>query len=144
MGGNPPADAMSGAALLAGFISGMLGALGLGGGSVLILYLTLFAGLEQVQAQGINLVFFVPCALLAVFLYARKGLIARPLWLPAALFGLAGALLGSWLSGLIGSDALQKLFGILLLLFGLKEIFHRKQKDSGAPKPPEVKKADDS
>jgi len=127
VGGNPPADAVSAAALLAGFISGMLGALGLGGGSVLILYLTLVVGLEQAQAQGINLVFFVPCALLAVICYARKGLLARPLWLPGALWGLLGALVGSWLSGMIGSDALQKLFGILLLLFGLKEIFHRKQ-----------------
>lgn len=118
---------MSAAALFAGFVSGALGALGLGGGSVLILYLTLFAGMEQAQAQGINLVFFVPCALLAVVLYARKGLIARPLWLPAALFGLAGALLGSWLSGIFSSDVLQKLFGVLLLLFGVKEVFHRKR-----------------
>lgn len=122
---------MSAAALLAGFVSGALGALGLGGGSVLILYLTLFAGMEQAQAQGINLVFFVPCALLAVILYARKGLIACPLWLPAALLGLTGALIGSWLSGVIGSELLQKLFGGLLLLFGIREIFHRRSSPPG-------------
>ena len=133
MGGHSPVDAMSAAALLAGFVSGTLGALGLGGGSVLILYLTLFAGMEQAQAQGINLVFFVPCALLAVVLYTRKGLIARSLWLPAALFGLAGALLGSWLSGVFSSDVLQKLFGVLLLLFGIKEIFHRKRSSGSVP-----------
>ena len=135
MGGNPPAEAVSAAALLAGFVSGALGALGLGGGSVLILYLTLFAGMEQAQAQGINLVFFVPCALLAVILYARKGLIARPLWLPAALLGLAGALIGSWLSGVIGSELLQKLFGGLLLLFGIREIFHRRSSPPGGKRP---------
>ena len=45
---------------LAGIASGILGSLGLGVGSVLILYLTIFLHMEQAQAQGINLVFFVP------------------------------------------------------------------------------------
>ena len=55
-------DALNWAALAAGFAAGALGAMGLGGGSVLILYLTLCAGLPQLQAQGINLTFFLPCA----------------------------------------------------------------------------------
>ena len=42
---------MSAAAWIAGFLSGMLGAMGLGGGSVLILYLTLSASVEQLQVQ---------------------------------------------------------------------------------------------
>lgn len=119
--------------LLAGFLSGTLGALGLGGGSVLILYLTLFAGMEQSQAQGINLVFFVPCALVAIWLHSRKHLIEWKVWLWSALLGVCGALLGSWLSTVIGGDLLKKLFGALLLAFGLHEVFHKKKNEEKTP-----------
>ena len=57
----------------AGILSGMLGAMGLGGGGVLIIYLTLFANLQQQTAQGINLLLFLPCAAISVILYHRKG-----------------------------------------------------------------------
>ena len=53
------------AALLAGLMSGIIGGMGLGGGAVLIIYLTIFQGVEQLQAQGINLLFFIPIASLA-------------------------------------------------------------------------------
>ena len=59
-------------ACIAGFISGTAGALGLGGGGILVIYLTVFAGVEQFQAQGINLLFFIPSAAIAVFLHWKK------------------------------------------------------------------------
>ena len=59
-------------ALLAGLLSGIIGAMGLGGGAVLIIYLTLFAETKQLQAQGINLLFFIPIALVAVLIYSKK------------------------------------------------------------------------
>ena len=59
-------------ALLAGLLSGIIGAMGLGGGAVLIIYLSLFTETEQLTAQGINLLFFIPTALLAVIIYAIK------------------------------------------------------------------------
>lgn len=127
MGGHSPVDAMSAAALLAGFVSGTLGALGLGGGSVLILYLTLFAGMEQAQAQGINLVFFVPCALLAVVLYTRKGLIARSLWLPAALFGLAGARSAAGFPAFSAAMCCRSCSACAPFVRDQMEIFHRKR-----------------
>ena len=130
------------AGLLAGLLSGTLGALGLGGGSVLILYLTLFAGLEQSQAQGINLVFFIPCALAAIWLHSRKGLIEWRIWLWTAGLGVAGALLGSWLSMIISGDLLKKLFGGLLLLFGLHEILHKKKQEDPAQDASSRKKED--
>ncbi len=125
--------------LLAGLISGTLGALGLGGGSVLILYLTLFAGLEQTQAQGINLVFFIPCALTAIIIYSRKHLIEWKVWLWTALLGVIGALLGAWLSAVIGGDLLKKLFGLLLLGFGLHEVFHKKKPEGQDTEPKKTK-----
>ena len=47
-------------AILAGFGSAVLASMGMGGGSILILYLTLMAGVPQREAQGMNLLFFLP------------------------------------------------------------------------------------
>ena len=57
-------------AAAAGTLSGMIGAMGLGGGGVLIIYLTLFLGMEQGIAQGVNLIFFFPCAVFALIVFS--------------------------------------------------------------------------
>ena len=57
---------------IAGILSGTAGALGIGGGGVLILYLVLLADVEQVRAQGINLLFFLPCGIIAIIIHAVK------------------------------------------------------------------------
>ena len=49
---------MNWTALLAGLFSGIIGAMGLGGGAVLIIYLSVFTDMPQLEAQGINLIFF--------------------------------------------------------------------------------------
>ena len=64
---------MNTVALLAGLLSGIIGAMGMGGGAVLIIYLTLFASVEQLTAQGINLIFFIPIGITAILIYAKKG-----------------------------------------------------------------------
>lgn len=115
-------------AALAGLASGVLGAMGMGGGGVLIIYLTLFAGLEQGVAQGINLIFFIPGALIALAFYWKKKLVDWKLALPCALLGVCGALAGSYLSTVIDGRILGKLFGGLLLLMGLKQIFGKAPK----------------
>ena len=57
---------MNWAALLAGLFSGIIGAMGLGGGAVLIIYLSVFTDMPQLEAQGINLIFFIPIAIAAL------------------------------------------------------------------------------
>ena len=111
--------------VLAGLLSGALGAMGLGGGGVLVIYLTLVAQMEQTTAQGVNLLLFIPCALLALIPYCRKKLICWKIALPAILFGLVGAFAGVWLSGMLDPSLLRKLFGGMLLLIGLRELFSR-------------------
>ena len=59
----------------AGILSGIIGAMGMGGGGVLIIYLNLFTDIPQSTAQGINLLFFLPTAVLAVLYYTKKKLI---------------------------------------------------------------------
>lgn len=118
-------DTMNWAALLAGILSGAAGAMGLGGGGVLLIYLTVFAGMEQLAAQGVNLLFFLPCALLALILYTGKKMIRWKAALPCAAFGLIGALAGSFLAGHLGGDTLSRIFAVGLILLGLKEFFKK-------------------
>lgn len=111
--------------ILAGFLAGIAASMGLGGGFVLIIYLTLFAGLGQTQAQAVNLLFFLPTALLSIIMHTKAGLIEWKMIPAAAAAGVFGALLGLFMGFTASEDYIRKLFGVLLLIVGLKELFHR-------------------
>ncbi|MEE0928566.1 MAG: TSUP family transporter [Acutalibacteraceae bacterium] len=105
--------------MIAGFLSGIIGAMGLGGGAVLLIYLTLFGGVDQLKAQGINLLFFIPIAVVSVIIYAFKKQIK---WKTVLLFsaaGLAGAAAGVFISEAVGSSILGKIFGGILIAAGI-------------------------
>lgn len=112
---------------IAGLLSGAIGALGLGGGGVLIIYLTVFASLPQTQAQGINLLFFLPCAAVALYFHSKAKLIDLRYAVPMSLAGFVGAVAGCLLAGYIGSHWLSKIFGGYILCIGLYELFFRKK-----------------
>lgn len=102
-------------ASIAGFLSGVFGAMGLGGGGVLIIYLTGIIDTEQALAQGINLLFFIPCAVVAIVIHAKKKLINFKLALSLALVGLVGSAIGSYIACFLDNKVLSKIFAILLL-----------------------------
>ena len=108
---------------IAGLFSAVAGALGLGGGGVLVLYLTLGMHMPQLRAQGINLLFFLPCALVSILMNWKKKLIHWKSVIPMALGGLAGMIKGEWLG---------KLFGCFLLIVGLIELFGKPKKEKEA------------
>ena len=110
-------------ALLAGLFSGILGAMGLGGGAVLVIYLSIFTETEQLNAQGINLIFFIPIAIIAVIIYSIKKQIKWKLTIKVALWGILGTVLGLTFTSFLGGELTAKLFGGLLIFMGLKEIF---------------------
>ena len=112
------------------FLSGIFGAMGLGGGGVLIIYLTVYLGLEQMRAQGINLIFFIPIAVLSVAIYLKKGQIKLKPLLPFIFSALPGAILGTAIGGFLGNEILSKTFGGALIILGLKEIFAKGKKQS--------------
>ncbi len=118
-------------ALLAGLLSGIIGAMGLGGGAVLVIYLTLFTDTKQLKAQGINLLFFLPIALIAVIVYAFKKEIEWRKILPICLGGIIGSFGGIFLAEFIGGDFLTKLFGAGLIILGIKEIMCLKKGKKG-------------
>ncbi|MDO5400421.1 MAG: TSUP family transporter [Eubacteriales bacterium] len=114
-------------AVMVGAVLGFLSGLGIGGGSLLILYLTLAAGMPQAAARGINLLFFLPCAATAAFLRWRQGAVdLKKLW-PAMAAGCASAAALTILGPEADSEALRKGFGVLLLVTGLREVLYRKR-----------------
>lgn len=113
------------AALLAGLFSGILGSMGLGGGGVLIIYLSLFTNTKPLNAQGINLLFFLPIGMLSVIIYGLKKQINWKLTLKIAVFGIIGAVLGILLADYLGGSITQKIFGGLLVAMGITEIFKK-------------------
>lgn len=118
--------------LLAGTATGILSGFGIGGGSLLLIYMTSFAGVEQHLAQGINLLYFLPTAATALPSHWKNGYVDRPTLFPAILAGLAGTALAAWVATALEVSLLRKCFGLFLLYIGLRELF------SSTPKEPEA------
>lgn len=110
---------------IAALLSGLLGSMGLGGGSVLIIYLSLFLQMGQKEAQGINLLFFIPCAVISVLLNLRNGLVRLRTGLFIALGGVFGVALGSFLVGKFDNTLLTKIFGGFIVLMGIVTLFSK-------------------
>jgi uncharacterized membrane protein YfcA len=108
-------------ATLLGFLSG----LGIGGGSLLILWLTLMLDMPQELASTINLMFFVPSAFIACFFRFRQGKLDIRKIFPAMLAGVISAIIFSWIGSMLDASILKKPFGVLLLITGLRELFYR-------------------
>lgn len=104
--------------LFLGLVTGFLSSCGLGGGTLLLLYLVEFTTLSQTEAQGINLLFFIPTAVLAVSAHKRSGLIEKEVTHKAITGGLVGVLCGTLLSSFFPMDYLRKGFSLLLLFLG--------------------------
>ena len=112
-------------ALLAGTATGVLSGFGVGGGTLLLLYLTAFAGVEQHLAKGINLVYFLPAAAAALPSHIKNGYVDRSAALPAILPGLATAGLCAWAASGLDTGLLRRCFGGFLLVVGLRELFRK-------------------
>lgn len=111
-----------------GFLLGVLAGMGVGGGSLLILWLTLVLGMEHSAARTVNLLFFLPSALIASLFRWKQGTLQYKKVIPAVLAGTAAAAVFSLISHQVQIDRIQKLFGVLLLVTGLRELFYRPRK----------------
>ena len=111
--------------LLAGAVTGVLSGFGVGGGSLLLVYMTVFAGMDQTAAQGVNLLYFLPAAGAALPAHFKHGLVERRALLPAIGAGLVGTGLAAWAATAIHPEVLRKWFGAFLLVVGAKELFRK-------------------
>ncbi len=105
--------------LLSGVAGGVLGGMGMGGGTALIPLLTLLCGMEQTAAQGVNLLSFLPLSLAALPAHRRNGLLRcgpLPYLIPSAL---CCSVLFSLAAAYLPAAALRHGFGVFLTVLSL-------------------------
>ena len=107
---------------IAGTLCGIISGFGIGGGSLLMVWLTAVAGMEQMIAQGINLLYFIPTSIGALYSHIKNKMIIWSVILPAAILGSITAACGAFIANLISVKLLHKLFGVFLCFVGVKEL----------------------
>lgn len=112
-------------AVLAGAVTGVLSGFGVGGGSLLLIYMTSFAGVPQTLAQGVNLLYFLPAAATALPAHLKNGYVEKKALLPAIAAGLVCSALAAWAATALDVEVLRKCFGGFLILIGLRELFQK-------------------
>ncbi len=110
-------------AVLAGFFSGIISGMGIGGGMILIPALVFFLLMPQKVAQAINLWYFLPTAIIALIIHGKNKNIEYGKIFLIILSGIPSALLGAYLAIRVDTVLLGKMFGIFLAIFGLKEVY---------------------
>ena len=105
---------------LAGFGTGILSAWGVGGGTLLLLLMTLFLGVDQTQAQGINLLYFLPTAGISLLEHRKNGYLDREVMRAAIPLGTLAALAAAW-------AGFRKPFGVFLLWAGANMLLQKKK-----------------
>lgn len=108
---------------LTGIISGIISGTGMGGGTVLILILSVFMGIDQHIAQATNLVFFIPTSISAIVTTIKEKLINWKIGIPVAISGIIGAIVGAKISVNMDVKHLKKYFGYFLILITIFEIY---------------------
>ena len=106
-----------------GIISGLVSGIGMGGGAILILVLSVFMGVDQHIAQATNLVFFIPTSISAIITTIKEKMINWKIGLPVAISGIVGAIIGAKISVKLDVKYLKKYFGIFLILITIYEIY---------------------
>ena len=111
--------------ILTGVLAGAASGMGLGGGTVLIPAFTIIYSMPQQQAQNINLIYFIPTAIIALLTHSKNGNIEKSVILKLVLFGLVGSVIGSNIALNTDPEVLRKYFGYFLLCMGFYEIFRK-------------------
>ncbi len=105
--------------VLASFFIALLSGLGVGSGGLLVIYLTLLGQVPQLQAQGINLVFFLFSAGASMLVHLSQRQLLAPLCILLIVSGIPGTLLGSSVAAVLPAALLRRLFGAFLVTAGL-------------------------
>ena len=112
---------------LCGAFTGMVSSWGIGGGTLLLLVMTLLLGVDQRTAQGINLLFFLPTAFSALLCHIRGGYLDKPTLKAAVPAAVVLALAGAWVATAVDVEVLRKPFGVYLLFSGISLLWPRKK-----------------
>ena len=105
--------------ILIGLVGGILGGMGMGGGTLLIPLLTIFLGIEQNIAQGINLLAFLPMSIIALIIHFKNKLVKIKVCWPIIVSGIVSAVGGAILANYVKTENLKKYFAVFLILLGI-------------------------
>lgn len=108
--------------VLFGFLGGILGGMGMGGGTLLIPLLTVFLNFSQNHAQSINLVAFLPISIVTLIIHTKNKLVCYKEALPIVISGVISAVVGAFVMGKLHGDLLKRLFGYFLLVIAIYQI----------------------
>lgn len=116
--------------VIAGVLGGVLGGMGMGGGTLLIPLLGIFYGVSQHTAQAVNLVSFMPMAIIALIIHAKNKLINYKCVLAIVLPGVATCVAGCYLARATGGEILSRCFGGFLILLAILQLVLNLKKES--------------
>ena len=105
--------------VIAGVLGGVLGGMGMGGGTVLIPLLSIFYEVSQHTAQAVNLVSFIPMAVVALVIHLKNKLIDFKFIFWIIIPGVFTCILGCYLAKALSGDVLRRCFGGFLSLLSV-------------------------
>lgn len=111
----------------AGAVTGVASGLGIGGGTLLMIWMTLVAGVSQNAAQGINLLYFIPTSGASLVSHFKNGYIDLKTSIPAAIGGTLVTILASLFATSLDVSLLKQCFGGFLVIVGVYELFRKGQ-----------------
>lgn len=103
---------------LTALATGVLSSWGVGGGTLLLVCMTLFLGVGHREAQAVNLLFFLPTAGISLFFHRKNGFLEKDTWRQAAIPGTMASLAGALLATAVDVSLLRRPFGVFLLYSG--------------------------
>ncbi len=109
--------------ILIGLISGIVTGIGMGGGTILILLLSVISNYEQHIAQATYLIFFIPTAIISRIVNLKQKNINLKLAIILSTGGIIGAIIGAYIGSNIDVNKLKKFFGLFLIIIAIHEIY---------------------
>ena len=113
---------------LAALGTGALSSWGVGGGTLLLVLMTLFLGVGHREAQAINLLFFLPTAGISLFFHRKNGFLDKDVWRQAAVPGTVASLLGALAAVAVDVSLLRRPFGVFLIYSGVSMLLSARKK----------------
>ena len=101
--------------VFAGLVSGVIGGMGMGGGTLLIPILSIFLGFAQKSAQGINLLVFIPMSIVALIVHIKNKLVDFKQTWALTIIGCLFSLIGALVANSVDNSVLKKMFAIFLI-----------------------------
>lgn len=105
-----------------GLLSGIISGMGVGGGTILIPALVMMTDISRQGIQGINLIYFIPTAVIALITHVKNGNVEKKVVKPIVIYGIVGAVIGSLAAISIDSGMLRKIFAVFLVFMGIGEL----------------------